>query len=39
MEIKKFDVTNFKIIAATIKFIKTTERFEALFQTIDLLEI
>ena len=41
MEIKNFDnVTNFKIIAATIKFIKTTKRFEeALFQTIDLLEM
>ena len=28
MEIKFDNVTNFKIITATIKFIKTTKRFE-----------
>lgn len=40
-EYKNFDnVTNFTIIAATIKFVKSTKRFEkTLFETIDLLEI
>ena len=34
------DVTNFKIITATIKFTKTTKHFEeAFFKTTDLLEI
>ena len=38
---KNFDnVTNFKIITATIKFIKISKRFEeALFYSTDLLEI
>ena len=38
---KNFDnVTNFKMITATIKFIKTTKRFqETLFKRTDLLEI
>ena len=38
---KNFDnVTNFKIITATIKFIKVSKRFEeALFYSTDLLEI
>ena len=37
---KNFGVTNFKIITATIKFIKTMKPFEeALFETTDLLEI
>ena len=35
-----FDVTNFKIITATMKFIKTTKHFEeVLFYTTNLLEI
>ena len=35
-----FHVTDFKIITATIKFIKTTKSFEeVLFYTTDLLEI
>ena len=39
MELKNF-ITNFKIITATIKFIKITKRFEeSLFNTTDLLEI
>ena len=38
---KNFDnATNFKMVTATIKFIKTTKRFEeALFETTDLLKI